>query len=77
LGLEEKPTLFLEFHGSESGLKEQSSVVAEIADQNGGSNFQWATKTEDRQKLWSARSINNNLFHIIIVLLSFPIVLVL
>ncbi len=56
MGLEEKPTLFLEFHGSDSGLKEQSSVVAEIADQNGGSNFQWATKMEDRQKLWSARS---------------------
>jgi hypothetical protein len=55
LDLEERPTLFLEFHGSESGLKEQSNAVAEIADQNGGSNFRWATQQEERKRLWSAR----------------------
>ncbi|WP_321395397.1 FAD-binding oxidoreductase [Emcibacter sp.] len=50
-----KPTLFLEFHGSELSVREQAETVGEIAAGHGGSNFQWATKTEDRSKLWKAR----------------------
>lgn len=55
LGLEEAPTLFLEFHGSEAAVREQSEMFGEIAGDNGGGEFNWATKAEDRSKLWTAR----------------------
>ncbi len=54
-GYREAPTLFFEFHGSDSGVEEQASTVGEIATEFGGDNFQWATKAEDRNKLWEAR----------------------
>jgi D-lactate dehydrogenase (cytochrome) len=50
-----KPALFFEFHGTPASVAEQVERVGEIADENGGSNFQWATKEQDRQKLWEAR----------------------
>ncbi|MBT6277207.1 MAG: FAD-binding protein, partial [Chromatiales bacterium] len=50
-----KPTLFYEFHGSESGVKEQADMAREIALEFGGGDFQWATLQEDRNKLWQAR----------------------
>jgi D-lactate dehydrogenase (cytochrome) len=50
-----QPTLFFEFHGSDSGVKEQTERVGEIASEFGGSDFQWATRPEDRNKLWQAR----------------------
>ncbi len=53
--LAETPTLFFEFHSSEAGLEYQTSTVAELAKSNGGSDFAWATKMEDRNKLWTAR----------------------
>ncbi|MFT5114088.1 MAG: D-lactate dehydrogenase (cytochrome) [Parasphingorhabdus sp.] len=49
------PTLFLEFVGSESGVKEQAETVAMLADENGGADFQWATNTDQRNELWRAR----------------------
>ncbi len=55
LGLEESPTLFLEFHGSDAGVREQSELFGDIAGEFGGGEFTWATKTEDRTKLWQAR----------------------
>ena len=51
----EQPTLWLEFHGSEHGVVEQAELVQEIARENGGEGFEWATKPEDRNRLWSAR----------------------
>jgi D-lactate dehydrogenase (cytochrome) len=54
------PTLFFEFHGSESGVAEQAETVGEIATEFGGADFQWATRTEDRNRLWEAR---HNAFH--------------
>lgn len=50
-----KDTLFLEFHGSEAGVKEQAETVQAIAAENSGGEFKWATKPEDRNKLWAAR----------------------
>ncbi len=50
-----KDTLFLEFHGTEAGVKEQAETVQELAAENGGGDFKWATKAEDRNKLWAAR----------------------
>lgn len=54
-GFDELPTLFLEFHGSENGVKEQAELTQEIAQENGGSNFNWSSNTEERNKLWRAR----------------------
>ena len=51
----EQPTLWIEFHGTEAGVAEQAQLVQEIATENGGEGFEWATKPEDRNRLWSAR----------------------
>jgi D-lactate dehydrogenase (cytochrome) len=51
----EQPTLWLEFHGTEQGVVEQAELVQEIARENGGEGFEWSTKPEDRNRLWSAR----------------------
>jgi D-lactate dehydrogenase (cytochrome) len=50
-----KDTLFVEFHGTEAGVKEQAEMVQAIAAEHGGGEFKWATKTEDRNALWTAR----------------------
>ena len=50
-----KPTLFFEFHGSDAGVREQVENVKAIAADFGADDFQWATKPEDRNKLWQAR----------------------
>ncbi len=55
LGLKRQPTLFLEFHGSARWVEEQSETVRSLAAENGGADFDWATRTEDRARLWKAR----------------------
>ncbi len=55
LSLPEKNTLFLEFHGSENSTEEQALFVEALASECGGGDFQWRTKTEERQELWRAR----------------------
>jgi len=55
LGLKETPTLFLEFHGSDAGVAEQAERFGELAAEFGGGPFDWATKAEDRTRLWQAR----------------------
>ncbi len=56
-GLEyaEQPTLFLEFGGTEAAVREQIALVGELCADNGGGDFQWAEKQEDRNALWQAR----------------------
>ncbi|RAG12666.1 2-hydroxy-acid oxidase, partial [Burkholderia multivorans] len=54
LTLAEAPTLFFEFHGTEAGVKEQAELVQALAGQNNGQGFEWATRPEDRSRLWSA-----------------------
>lgn len=55
LNLPVQPTLFLEFHGSESSVEEQSRRFAEIVSEFGGSPFEWSSRPEERTRLWKAR----------------------
>jgi D-lactate dehydrogenase (cytochrome) len=50
-----QPTLMLEFHGTEAGVKEQAEMVGALAAENGGGDFRWATLAEERTRLWQAR----------------------
>ena len=49
------PTLFFEFHGSPASVEEQARTVQAIAGDQGGLDFAWATRPEDRSRLWQAR----------------------
>ncbi len=55
LGLREEPMLLMEFHGSPASVKEQAETVQELATDNGGQAFEFATTPEARTKLWTAR----------------------
>lgn len=50
------PTLLFEFHGeSDRHVSEQATVVEALATERGGRGFEWATRLEDRERLWHAR----------------------
>jgi D-lactate dehydrogenase (cytochrome) len=50
------PTLFFEFHSdSERHVADQAEAVQALASERGGTGFGWATRLEDREKLWQAR----------------------
>jgi D-lactate dehydrogenase (cytochrome) len=55
LSMQEAPTLFFEFHGSAASVAEQAQTVEALAAEHGGSGFEWATRPEDRSRLWQAR----------------------
>jgi D-lactate dehydrogenase (cytochrome) len=55
LNLQEKPTLFFEFHGSPLGVQEQAETTQAICAEHGGSGFEWSANPEDRTRLWQAR----------------------
>jgi D-lactate dehydrogenase (cytochrome) len=48
-------TLFLEFHGSASSVREDAALVQQIAAEHGGGAFAWAAGHEERRQLWAAR----------------------
>ena len=60
LGLPEAPHLFFEFHGSPTGVAEHAETVKALAADNGGLQFHWAERPEDRARLWKAR---HNAYH--------------
>jgi len=50
------PTLLFEFHGDhERHVAEQAETVQALAADRGGLGFEWATRLEDRERLWEAR----------------------
>jgi len=55
LSLPEMPTLFVEFHGTAAGVAEQAEIFGVIATENGAEPFVWATRPEERTRLWQAR----------------------
>jgi len=55
LELRAAPTLWYEFHGTPRGVEEQATQMQEIAREHGGLDFEWATRPEERSRLWQAR----------------------
>ncbi len=55
LDLPVAPLLLLEFHGSEAGVAEQAATFGEIAEEVGGTGFEWTANAEERNRLWQAR----------------------
>ena len=55
LDFPEQPTIFFEFHGTPAWAEEQARTVGELAEGFGGGGFRWASGTEERTRLWSAR----------------------
>jgi D-lactate dehydrogenase (cytochrome) len=50
------PTLLFEFYGdSDQHVISQAETVQALATERGGHAFQWATRPEDRERLWDAR----------------------
>jgi FAD/FMN-containing dehydrogenase len=55
LSYAEKPTLFVEFHGTEQTVALQSEQFSEIAAECGGDSFSFTANAEERTRLWKAR----------------------
>jgi len=55
LGLPEEPMLFLEFHGTQASVAEQSERFGDVAREYGADGFEWSVRPEDRTRLWQAR----------------------
>lgn len=52
---EENPTLFLEFHGNEDGLKKDIELAKELAQESGCDQLDFETDSKRRAQLWDAR----------------------
>ena len=81
LSLEEKPTLFIEFHGaSAAGLKEELEIVKEICNESRSLRFDSGIGREERNRLWEARygvresiKVNNPGFYPLVIDTAVPI----
>ena len=52
---QEKPALFLEFHGNEAGLKQDVEFMEEIVQGHGCKEIEFETDNAARNRLWEAR----------------------
>ncbi|QGN55479.1 FAD-binding oxidoreductase [Novosphingobium sp. Gsoil 351] len=50
-----KPTLFVELHGSAVSVADQQDQIRDVFASSDCANIQWALRTEDRSRLWTAR----------------------
>lgn len=55
LSYAERPTLFVEFHGTEETVALQAAQFGEIAAEFGGGKFAYTANAEERTLLWKAR----------------------
>ncbi len=55
LSYAERPTLFVEFHGTEETVALQAQQFGEIAAEFGGGEFAYTANAEERNLLWKAR----------------------
>jgi D-lactate dehydrogenase (cytochrome) len=55
LSLEEKPTIFFKFHGSEVGVEDEVRQVEEVVRQFEGGKFDWASEKKRRDQIWEGR----------------------
>lgn len=55
LGYAAKPTLFVEFHGTDAAVEEQIDLFNSIAKDFGSEDMQWVDTVEARNNLWKAR----------------------
>ncbi|MEM7520479.1 MAG: FAD-linked oxidase C-terminal domain-containing protein [Pseudomonadota bacterium] len=55
LTLPERPSLFVEFHGTQAGVREQAGLFGDLCADVEGGPFQTAERPEDRTRLWQAR----------------------
>jgi D-lactate dehydrogenase (cytochrome) len=51
----EQPTLFLEFHGNEAGIKADVALAQDLADAEGCVHFEYETDSKKKAQLWEAR----------------------
>jgi len=51
----ENPTLFFKFAGTRAGVKEQVSLVRDLARRAGAASFEFARDDDEQVELWSAR----------------------
>ncbi|MGO4887505.1 FAD-binding oxidoreductase [Anaerobacillus sp. MEB173] len=51
----EKPTLFIEFHGNDAGLKQDADFTKEIVHEAGSRDFTFEKDSNARKQLWDAR----------------------
>ena len=81
LSLEERPTLFIEFHGASAvGLREELEMVKEICGENRSFRFDAGIGREERNRLWEARygvresiKVNNPGFYPLVIDTAVPI----
>lgn len=55
LPIAERPTLFIDLHGSESGVREYAERLGEIVEAHGAEGFEWTTDPAEAKRIWSAR----------------------
>lgn len=53
--MREQPHLLLEWSGSPSAVEEMAERFGEIAEDHGGTGFEWAARKEERDALWRMR----------------------
>jgi D-lactate dehydrogenase (cytochrome) len=52
---QEQPTLFMEFHGNEEGIKADVKFAQELAEFEGCTQFEYETDSKKKAQLWEAR----------------------
>jgi D-lactate dehydrogenase (cytochrome) len=56
---EEKPTLFIKFAGTKSGVKESIQTIRELAKESNAIKFEFARNDAEKKQLWSARKVQS------------------